>query len=524
MAGNLTLQNRLDEAFEAARLAVKSRPDLADEHAIMGGSYAYQGLNHLALQEYKESARLDPDDAENWAYLAAAYYQLGQFNEAKYCCDQAASLAPFGSEEHANLSLFFYRSGEREKALKEADLAARYCYEGSASEELGVAKAYAQLDDYPNAIQYYEKYLADTKETGTLLPEFKANEDTLTALKALLIPHYVKAERPRDFTPEEVETALKERVTPKEYKSVINPMSCTPEMAAWARQLTAGANTPEEKAQKLFQELSGHVCIEGSDTERTATEVFKAWEVKSNSFTCQEYTLLYMALGRSVGLNVYYVFVTKDAYSNAVSRACAGVFIDGKPLLVDASYHWFGIPHQTFQFYDDFKVISFFLSQSSDSDRIKLAIKIMPDSGEAHFNLGWNYVREKQLTEASQEMETGLTLDPNNWRGILLLAYIEGQEENWEEAAKNSETVLKLNPDYNFTHYELGTAYLHLKKWAEARKEYRAYLQAETEPESAGYARRSITEIDNWLQRQSTNNQTKFFSDPPPFSTQKSLF
>src|SRR5439155_19460373 len=154
-------------------------------------------------------------------------------------------------------------------------------------------------------------------------------------LKATLTPHFIAASPPKAFSRDAVEKILKERLTAREYLLVANPLEASSKLKKWAKELAGGSATEQEKATRLYQGLARHVDINTGAGKRTALETFDEWKNPGASFTCQEYALLYVVLARAVGLNAYFVLVEKDYRGSTVSHACAGVFIDGKALLVD---------------------------------------------------------------------------------------------------------------------------------------------------------------------------------------------
>ncbi|HWF18589.1 MAG TPA: tetratricopeptide repeat protein, partial [Verrucomicrobiae bacterium] len=186
-----------------------------------------------------------------------------------------------------------------------------------------------------------------------------------------------------------------------------------------------------------------------------------------------------------------------------------GLFINGKALLIDRTYRWFGVPHQEYRFYNDLEVVGIYLYQSSHIETVKIATKIIPDSAEARFNLAYRLAENGKLKEARAALAEGLKLDSQNWHGLMVLAFIEGQQDNWDGTVNHLEMVLQKNPDYNLARYFLGTAWYHHGSMNEARDEYRKYLQGETEPPYAEYAQKAIIQINEWTQGTNTESNAK---------------
>ena len=149
-----------------------------------------------------------------------------------------------------------------------------------------------------------------------------------------------------------------------EYKLVINPLASTPAMDRWAQELTRGATNDLDRARKIFDALARHLDT-GEAGTRTAQEVFAAWNDPAQSFCCQEYAKLYIALARAVGVKAFYVHLEKDYSGDIVYHDCAAVFIGDKALLVDPAYQWFGAPHKEYVVLDDVQAIAHHYYQPS---------------------------------------------------------------------------------------------------------------------------------------------------------------
>ncbi len=502
----LLLENRLDEAGVAAALAVTNRPDYAAGHLALGQVYFMKGLMRAACDELLEAARLDPDEGGYQMSLASIYSKLDKPREARSAMEQAESLDPYNPGTHAGLSIIYSAAGERDKALKEANLSERYFTGADGADEQFIACAYDSLNEVAKAVEHYEKFVSHVKGLGIELPDLKGAEERLAQLKAALTPHFVAASAPRDFTPAELQAALKARLTPGDYMLATNPLSCTPEMEKWAKQLTGDAKVPEEKARKLFETLARHLRHERAFTERTATQVFKAWPDDKDSFTCQENTLLYLALARSIGLKAYFVYINRDFASNAVDHACVGAFFDGKALLIDPSYEWFGVPHQEYHFYNDFEVVGLYLMQKPNVPSREVAVKLIPDFPLAYFNLAARLAETNQLPAARAALDKGLKLDSQSWHALLFRAEVEAYEKNFGDAEKHLQAALALNPGCNSAHFFLGSAWLQDgRRLKEAREEYRKYLQGETDPDYADYVLKALAWINASLD--GTNTQ-----------------
>ena len=136
------------------------------------------------------------------------------------------------------------------------------------------------------------------------------------------------------------------------------------------------------------------------------------------------------------------------------------------------------------------------------------AIKIKPDMGAAHHNLGAVYLAQKKLSPALKHMRRAVRLDPHDIESQIAVARIYGdmgkreeclaeytricQEapDDWRsqislgnallergqtaEAIEHLERAVQLNPKEELTHLVLATAYERQGDLERAVKEYRA--------------------------------------------------
>jgi tetratricopeptide (TPR) repeat protein len=321
----------------------------------------------------------------------------------------------------------------------------------------------------------------------------------VAALKDRLKTHFVKAEMPKVFTPEELETALRQKLTPEEPQLAVNPLRCNEAMKKWAKDLAGDSSDDMEKARRLFNGLQHKPTSELSPGLRTAERVFRDWSDPKAVFSCEEFAFLYIALAREVHLNAFYVLVTRDSNGNPVVHACAGLFVGGQALLVDPSYGWFGVPHQEYLFENDLQTLALYLGQSHDVNTVKLAIKLSPDSAIPYFNLAQNLARTNDLHGARQALDAGLKLDSKSWLALCGQGVVAAAEHNWIEARSFLNRSLSINPNFGSSRFVLAEVLLQQNAPLEAREQFRKYLQGPTTPREAIAAYEAIARIDQAL-------------------------
>ncbi len=274
------------------------------------------------------------------------------------------------------------------------------------------------------------------------------------------------------------------------------PFASTAEIAAWAKQLVGDSRDDIEKARRLFEGLTRHINLSQEIGGRTAAEAFRDWSDPKAGITCQDYTFLYVAMARAVGLKAYYVLVDKDYRNKVVFHACAGIFVNEKALLIDPGYRWFGAPHKEYQFEDDLRVVAAHLAQSSDVKKENLCLKLAPKWALPHFWIVASRIYHGQLDQARALLQVGLRLDSKSEWALYAQVLLEVADRHWEAAVMHSRDCLSLDPDAFIMHYFLGIALESQGKLTDARDEYRAYLEGETQPEFAARAREAIARLN----------------------------
>jgi len=181
-----------------------------------------------------------------------------------------------------------------------------------------------------------------------------------------------------EFGIQALQEALRERLTEGQLAEVVNPMASTEAIDLWARSLTKEAPNDLEKARALFDGLTRRIDPRSEQSARTAQAVFAAWDDPKESFNCQEYTKLFLALGRAVGLKAFYVHLDVDHAGRAVNHDCAIVFLEDKALMIDPAYRWFGVPHREYVVLDDVQAIAHHHFQSTKVASCELATRLPP--------------------------------------------------------------------------------------------------------------------------------------------------
>ena len=502
LAGLLFSQGRFDQAEQVVRQALKIEPDSADAHLCLGVSLLLMKKSIEGEQELRKAHDLNPDDPRPLERLGEFFAVQQKWDEAITFFKRAKALDPMEASVHANLGWMYAHKRERNKAIMELREAERLYpggFEGANAEQM-ICQAYDMLGEIPLAVNHYERFVTQARKLGADPRVISALEKRAHYLKATLKPNFIDASMPKVYTEQSLQEILRERLTKDELKMVVNPIASSEDMKHWAEQLTEGAASDFDKANALFDGLMRRIELRGEREQRTAREVFAAWDEPEVSLVCQEYAKLFIALARDVDLPAFYVHVDKDYRGRIVPHDCAVVFADGKALFVDPSYQWFGVPHINFVILDDVETIAhhFFQHTNSDRDvsRCRLAAKLHPDSAWGQIKLFRALCKAGQWDEARTVLDTASRLEPDRWDVYLWQGVMADRDDNLEAALGYVQKSLESNPESSFAHCLRASLLAKMGKLKEARDEFRAGLRYEPQSEVAEMARRAIAKIN----------------------------
>jgi tetratricopeptide (TPR) repeat protein len=474
LAQALWMQNKVSAAIEAASESLKIRPDSAFGHELLGRLLAANGNVVEARAELLEALRLDPESIESYIRLSEIDGISADRAGAIANLKKAKGLAPHDPSVLAHLSAAYARNGDLNEARAEIKLAE---LDADVDSYRTIGEAYDLLKDFPGAVRCYEQVLAYADARGIKMAGLEYVRERVQDLKPTLTPHYVKATPPKAFTGEEVMQACRTTLSANEFALVVNPLEGNAEMKRWAQELVGDATNEFDKAHKLFLGMTKHLDYPNSTVaKRTAIQAFNEWNNLRAKFNCQDYSLLTVVLAREVGLNAFFVWVEKDFRGRPVSHACAGIFVDGKALLVDPAFHWFGAAHQGYQFKDDREVIGIYLSQLPSEEAPRIAVKLVPDFALARFNYSMNLAQEGKSKAAEEALDEALKLDSASWFSHFARGVVAGLDVRWHDAEMQFRDALDDNPDYPELHYFFGIALVNVRKYEEAMKELQKYL------------------------------------------------
>ncbi|PLX11504.1 MAG: hypothetical protein C0594_03590 [Marinilabiliales bacterium] len=137
------------------------------------------------------------------------------------------------------------------------------------------------------------------------------------------------------------------------------------------------------------------------------------------------------------------------------------------------------------EFYNAYVLLGMLSSDLGDTlaiDFYKTAIRIIPNSIEAHYNLGLFYQQNSRYLAAIDMYKKIINeIDSTYFPAYYNIAYIQLQHfKEYREALDYFNKALSLNPEYVETIYNIGLCYELLKDYDKARSFYNKALEKET--------------------------------------------
>jgi TolB-like protein/class 3 adenylate cyclase len=104
---------------------------------------------------------------------------------------------------------------------------------------------------------------------------------------------------------------------------------------------------------------------------------------------------------------------------------------------------------------------------------VQTALRLQPDAGEAHLALAdYYYHGFRDYERARSELAIARRTLPNNAEVFEYTGYIDRREGHWEEATRNLERALELDPRNFFTLQQMALTYQELRHYADQARTY----------------------------------------------------
>ncbi len=505
LAATLASEGKLGEAEDAVRKALQIDEDLASGHAVLAQLLLFQKRSEEATEQLLEACRLDPDDARCPAILAQISATEGKWDQAIALLEAAVSRDRIDANIHASLASMYASQGQRDQAMREIEEVEQLDCQGldAVNVEQTVGSAYERLDEKPEAITHYERLVALARKLDVNPAALIMFEQKIEYLKTALTPTFLDVPMPERCTAKALDKTIRNRLGEEESSLAVNPLTWNDEMKSWAEELTKNDAGDLEKAKAIFDALAKRAGAQGLPSARTAQEVFAVWSNTEVPLRCGDHAVLFVALARAVDVNAFFVYVSKDPQGKLLHHGCAAVFEDGRALLVDPAWHWFGVPHSEFKVMDDLKTIALFCSMNAEPETQlacrRLGLKLCPDSLFGRLSLTGAVLDAKQFQETQDMLAEIPAPQTESWNtycfhslhGALALA-----RGDLETSSENMQKALSIYPRGD-TRYLLGMVLEQQGQLRQAREEYRHALRSGLQPDTAEFVRRRIGQIND---------------------------
>jgi tetratricopeptide (TPR) repeat protein len=505
LAANLARQGRHEESLEVARIAREIDPNEILALQVLGRELMLQGKLADAENELRAAIRINEQNPRSWLGLAELFRLKGNWSETIVCLEQALKHDPVNTVIYANLAIAYNVSGQYEKArncLKEAERFRR----GDIGGEQILCLAYCDLGESQLALEHFRHFAELARKLGVDPAFVRYLETRAFALKSKIAPVSVVASMPKEFSAESLTDVVERTLSNDEREMVVDPLAIDPRIEEWAKRLTDGSPDQVESAKRIFSALADRPQDATVYGARTAIEVFEAWKRDNEFFSCQEYSRLFIAMARSIGLKSFYVDVEKDWRGEWIHHACAAVFLETGPYLVDISYQWFGVPHKEFRILNDVQALAHYFFQPVNAEtslrRCKLAAKLFPDYVWGQLSLAAACMKSQRWEEAMQVLDLAERTQPERWDTYYLRAGLALHYEDVEQGIALLRRSVELNSRDPESHRLLGTVLRSKGKLRESLTHFREVLRNSPSLELMEEVQRLIVQTNEELRGQ----------------------
>ena len=223
-ADKLAEDNKLPEAIDAYKLAIRLDANYAPAQGGLGDAYLNSGNWEKALAAYKEQVRIAPNDAQAQYDLGYAYNAMGRHGEAFAPLVKAISLDPSFAEAHYGIGYAYLRGADFEKSISFLKSAIRL-QPDYADAHYGLGQAYARLGKADAASEQLKKLAAiDAKLSRKLEKEIP----TMLAAAANTTVSPAQPESASQVTQKQITVAEPRTGAPVVSTQASNPIRLTP--------------------------------------------------------------------------------------------------------------------------------------------------------------------------------------------------------------------------------------------------------------------------------------------------------
>jgi tetratricopeptide (TPR) repeat protein len=526
------LQNQISDAITEFQRALKLKPALAGANFFLGVDYCKRGEGSRALPYLKAAARQDPRRPDVWSWLATAQEMSGQIHAEVATLQKALSLLP------RNVDLLYLLGHAYERLGKEEVARLQKAAPHSSRAEQLLAESYGASSEWPSAVIHFRNALAASPDTRGLHVEL--GEVLLRAGKLAraasefeeelhLAPHSLRALVRRGearLIQGDLEGAL------QDWSTALAADGLQAARVLGIRETGLGDAAFEQlpdalrvKTEKLAPELqqrdipaahlalaflamqSGNSTLQAAEGE-LAPSSFRAASPMSCSQAEIERTVKQEQFS-ALALCKRQVFTSRRSASSsyALARALfeAGEYEMSLRLLADLApphRHSSEASYWRARCYEKLATAAYLSLYRADPnsyrlhqlmadlnaakgndgkaiEEYRLAIESKPSLPNLHYGLGHLLWKDLKVSEARQEFEAELALNPQHAAALNDLGNTYLLEHQPEKAVPYLTRAMASDPHNADIHRDLGTAYSELRDYPKAEAEFKVAVSAD---------------------------------------------
>lgn len=146
--------------------------------------------------------------------------------------------------------------------------------------------------------------------------------------------------------------------------------------------------------------------------------------------------------------------------------------------------------------YCNLAVVLNYLGRTDESFvAVNRALELYPDMLDAHNNIGYFFIENKDYQKAKEHLQRALEIEPRSVRARANLAQANLLLEDFSGAAQLFQSVLDKQPEDRMTRYKLALSYIGLKEYAKAAEQFEWLAATEPNPELVQALRERIAQL-----------------------------
>jgi tetratricopeptide (TPR) repeat protein len=527
------LQGQISDAMIEFQRALHLKPTLAGANFFLGVDYCKSGDGTRALPFLKAAAKQDPQQPDIWSWLATAQEMSGEIH------DEVATLQKALDWQPRNVDLLYLLGQAYERLGKEEVARLQEAAPHSTRSEQLLGESYAASSEWPSAVIHFQNSLAASPDTPGLHVEL--GEVLLRAGKLTRAGHEFEEEL--HLTPDSLRAIVRRGETKlilgdiegslQDWNAAMAKDDLQAERVLGIRETGLGdaafeliPDAQREEIEKLAPEFerrdtpaahlalaflamqSGNSSSEVSEGERALS----SREAGPSPIDCSE-----AKIQQALRQEQFSVFAhcapqvlasrpsAKSRYAFARALFEAGDCQASLQLLsglAPADQHSQEASYWRARCYEKLATASYLRLFQADPnsyrlhqlagdlnaakgndgkaiEEYRLAVVLKPSLPNLHYSLGHLLWKDLKVSEARQELEAELALNPRHAGALNDLGNTYLLEHQPDKALALLSRAFAANPQNPDIHRDLGTAYSELRDYPKAEAEFKIAVAAD---------------------------------------------